>query len=79
MAVSRDSYQTAFGSRFNEYLRLTDTSYSQAAERSGFTTTVICRWANGKAIPSVYTFARFCHAMKLDARSVMALLGLGGR
>lgn len=79
MTVTRDSYQAAFGKRFNHVMTKSGMKYRDAAEKCDVAPTVICRWANGQALPTVYTFAKFCLAMKLDARTICALLGVSAR
>lgn len=79
MAVTRDAYQVAFGKRLKHVMQSTDMRYSDVANKSDIGLTAITRWANGCALPTVFTFAKLCVAMKLDARTICALLGVNAK
>ena len=79
MTVTREKYQLAFGKRLNHVMQASKMSYRDVASRSDIGANIVCRWANGQAIPSVFTFAKFCLAMKLDAHTICALLGVNAK
>lgn len=76
MTVTREKYQLAFGKRFEYVMRNSGMKYEAVADRADLSINVLHRWTHGSAIPSVFTFAKLCVAMKLDARTICALLGV---
>ena len=79
MAVTRDDYQLAFSKRFEYVMRNSGMKYEAVADRADLSINVLHRWTHGRAIPSVFTFAKLCLAMNLDNDTVCGLLGLGKR
>ena len=79
MAVTADSYRVAFGRRLKHVIQATDMKYQEVANKSDVGINAVSKWANGMAMPSVFTFAKLCVAMKLDARTICALLGVNAK
>lgn len=79
MTVTRDSYQVAFSKRLKQTIQAKDMKYLEVAHKADVGLNAVSKWANGAALPTVFTFAKICVAMKLDARTICALLGVNAK
>ena len=79
MAVTADSYRVAFGRRLKHVIQAEDMKYLEVANKADVGLNAVSKWANGCALPTVFTFAKLCVAMKLDARTICALLGVNAK
>ena len=79
MTVNRDDYQAAFSKRLKQTIQAKDMKYLEVANKADVGLNAVSKWANGCALPTVFTFAKLCVAMKLDARTICALLGVNAK
>lgn len=73
MKVTREDYVEAFASRLNQAVDASGMSVGAIAERADLPGNTVYKYLRGDSIPTAFTLAKLCAAMRVDANRLLGV------